>query len=118
MSLFLSVFVFWLIAGGLMSVCIVLSMMGQWNREGVSPYECGFDPILSARSSFSLRFFLLGVLFLVFDVEVVMVVPLLFVLYGGMKVVGVVCLGGFLHILTVGCLYERRDGSMDWVSEL
>jgi NADH:ubiquinone oxidoreductase subunit 3 (subunit A) len=53
-------------------------MTGQWNREGVSPYECGFDPMLSARRSFSLRFFLLGVLFLVFDVEVVIVVPKLY----------------------------------------
>nr|BAV25036.1 NADH dehydrogenase subunit 3 [Bathymodiolus japonicus] len=118
MSLFMSVFVFWLVASVMMGVCFMLSMMGQWSREKVSPYECGFDPILSARSSFSLRFFLLGVLFLVFDVEVVMVVPLLFVLYGGAEVVGVVCLVGFLHVLTIGCLYERRDGSMDWVSEL
>nr|YP_010570466.1 NADH dehydrogenase subunit 3 [Gigantidas vrijenhoeki]UZG65979.1 NADH dehydrogenase subunit 3 [Gigantidas vrijenhoeki] len=118
MSLFLSVFVFWLVAMVMMGVCLILSMMGQWSREKVSPYECGFDPMLSARSSFSLRFFLLGVLFLVFDVEVVMVVPILFVLYGGVEVVGVICLVGFLHVLTIGCLYERRDGSMDWVSEL
>nr|YP_010230647.1 NADH dehydrogenase subunit 3 [Bathymodiolus aduloides]QSV10324.1 NADH dehydrogenase subunit 3 [Bathymodiolus aduloides] len=118
MSLFLSVFVFWLVASVLMGVCFVLSMKGQWAREKASPYECGFDPMLSARSSFSLRFFLLGVLFLVFDVEVVMVVPILFVLYGGVEAVGVVCLVGFLHVLTIGCLYERRDGSMDWVSEL
>nr|BAV25049.1 NADH dehydrogenase subunit 3 [Gigantidas platifrons] len=118
MSLFLSVSVLWLVAAVMMGVCLMLSMTGQWGREKVSPYECGFDPILSARSSFSLRFFLLGVLFLVFDVEVVMIVPLLFVLYGGVEVVGLVCLVGFLHVLTIGCLYERRDGSMDWISEL
>jgi len=74
--------------------------------------------MLSARRRFSLRFFLLGVLFLVFDVEVVIVVPVLFVLYGGVEAVGVVCLVGFLHVLTIGCLYERRDGSIDWVREL
>lgn len=95
MSLFLSVLGFWLVAVVIMGVCFMLSMIGQWSRGKVSPYECGFDPMLRARRRLSLRFFLLGVLFLVFNVEVVMVVPLLFVLYGGMEAVGVVCLLDF-----------------------
>ena len=113
MHLFLSVCIFLLVSVALIVMSSFLSLKGQWCREKVSPYECGFDPVISARVRFSLRFFLLGVLFLVFDVEVVIVVPIVFVLYGGVGVVGVVCLVGFLHVLTVGSLYERRDGSMD-----
>nr|YP_009681507.1 NADH dehydrogenase subunit 3 [Modiolus nipponicus]QDO71925.1 NADH dehydrogenase subunit 3 [Modiolus nipponicus] len=106
-------------------VCMVLFVLGFWvsmmsgmSREKGSCYECGFEPIRTARSSFSLRFFLLGVMFVVFDVEVVMMVPVFFGLSFGSSLISVLCLLSFILILAVGCLYERRDGSMDWVSEL
>lgn len=90
---------------------------GQWNREKVSPYECGFDPIGSARSRFSLRFYVVIILFVIFDVEVVLIVPLLFSFYGLKSLAGVSAWVLFMVVIVLGCLYERRDGSMDWVED-
>nr|YP_009446145.1 NADH dehydrogenase subunit 3 [Modiolus kurilensis]ASB29945.1 NADH dehydrogenase subunit 3 [Modiolus kurilensis] len=108
-----------------MVVPCILLFLGLWlamgdmsSREKSSCYECGFEPIRTARSSFSLRFFLLGVLFVVFDVEVVMMVPILFGVSVGGSAVSIICLILFIIVLVVGCLYERRDGSMDWIKEL
>nr|UZZ44478.1 NADH dehydrogenase subunit 3 [Vignadula atrata] len=117
MTLFLTVLVFLAVSFGLVGVCLLMYMKGQWNREKLSPYECGFDPIFSARSSFSLRFFLLAVLFVVFDVEVVVLVPIIYGLCGEFSMSGVLSVFLFLFVLSAGCLYERREGSMDWVSE-
>nr|UVG41267.1 NADH dehydrogenase subunit 3 [Xenostrobus securis] len=115
--LFLAVCFFLGLSFLLIGLCGGVFMKGQWNREKLSPYECGFDPIWSARSSFSLRFFLLAVLFVVFDVEVVCLVPVLFNLFYGYSMVGVWSVLLFLLVLSAGCLFERREGSMDWVSE-
>nr|YP_010305153.1 NADH dehydrogenase subunit 3 [Vignadula atrata]ULT46705.1 NADH dehydrogenase subunit 3 [Vignadula atrata] len=117
MILFVAVSFFLILSFFLMSLCMFFFMKKQWNRDKLSPYECGFEPILSARSSFSLRFFLLAVLFVVFDVEIVALIPIVYGLSSEFEVVGVVSIMVFLLVLSVGCLYERRDGSMDWVSE-
>nr|YP_010570479.1 NADH dehydrogenase subunit 3 [Xenostrobus securis]UZG65992.1 NADH dehydrogenase subunit 3 [Xenostrobus securis] len=117
MFLFLTVLFLMGLSVLLIGLCGLLFMKGQSNREKLSPYECGFDPIWSARSSFSLRFFLLAALFVVFDVEVVCLVPVLFNVAHEYSMVGVSSVLLFLLVLSAGCLFERREGSMDWVSE-
>nr|YP_010534919.1 NADH dehydrogenase subunit 3 [Modiolus modulaides]UYA96802.1 NADH dehydrogenase subunit 3 [Modiolus modulaides] len=109
----------------IMVIPCILFVLGVWlsfkselGRDKSSPYECGFEAISSARSSFSMRFFLLAVMFVVFDVEVVLMVPILFGVSGNIQVAGFVSLMLFVLILVLGCVYERRDGSMDWISEL
>ena len=79
----------------------------------MSPYECGFDPVSPTRVRFSLRFYVLIVLFVIFDVEVVLIVPLLFRLYGCQSLMGVCSWRLFMVLMVLGCLYERRDGSID-----
>nr|UUJ37706.1 NADH dehydrogenase subunit 3 [Potamilus streckersoni] len=82
-----------------------------------SPFECGFDPFGSSRVGFSLRFFGLMVVFVVFDFETVLLVPCVFWLgldgLGG-DIVGVLSFVGFLVILLVGILYEMAEGILDW----
>lgn len=85
------------------------------SRMKLRPFECGFDPKESARLPFSVRFFLLAVVFLIFDIEVALVFPLVFgvkyYLYVSVVVAGL----GFLLILIFGLLHEWRRGALRWV---
>lgn len=85
------------------------------DREKSSPFECGFDPKDSARIPFSIRFFLLAVIFLVFDLEIILLIPVVLVL-GSMKSISRL-IRGFLFclILFVGVIYEWWEGSFNWI---
>jgi NADH-quinone oxidoreductase subunit A len=80
--------------------------------EKISPYECGFDPFEESRSNFEVRFYLVAILFIVFDLEIIFLIPWVLTLgfigfYGFF--VGVI----FLFILTVGFVYELLKGAVD-----
>lgn len=81
--------------------------------EKVSVYECGFDPFGDSRQKFEVRFFLIGILFIIFDLEVSFLFPWSIVLTN-LPLVGywVMCL--FLFILTVGLFYEWNKGGLEW----
>nr|YP_010349883.1 NADH dehydrogenase subunit 3 [Monodonta labio]UOH96725.1 NADH dehydrogenase subunit 3 [Monodonta labio] len=86
------------------------------DREKSSPFECGFDPMGSARLPFSLRFFLLAVIFLIFDVEIVLLFPPVTKIASGFDTYAFVSLISFLLILTVGLFHEWNEGSLDWMA--
>lgn len=90
----------------------VLRGPGAVERGGGAGFECGFGGGGTARAPFSLRFFLLCVLFLVFDVEIVLLFPLVVVSHAGLLAGWVVW--GFLLVLLGGLLYEWRAGGLDW----
>ena len=79
-----------------------------------TPFECGFDPKNSARIPFSLHFFLLAVIFLIFDVEVALLLPILLIIKDG-TIISLTALSLFLFILLIGLFHEWREGSLDWV---
>lgn len=97
---------------------VVLSLRDRYflRRVKMTPFECGFDPKESARLPFSVRFFLLAVVFLIFDIEVALLFPLVLgvklFLYSEVVVAGLV----FLFILIFGLLHEWREGALRWVS--
>lgn len=84
----------------------VLSKRAVSDREKSSPFECGFDPKYSARIPFSVRFFLLAVIFLIFDVEIALLLPLPFVVVGRYSLVGVFSGRIFVIILVIGLIHE------------
>ena len=84
------------------------------DREKSSPFECGFDPKSSARISFSLRFFLLAVIFLIFDIEIIFFFPVPFIVVSGSRVSIIIIIILALLVLILGLLHEWREGSLDW----
>ncbi len=96
------------------AAALVLSFHTYLDREKSSPFECGFDPKSSARLPFSLRFFLLAVLFLVFDIEIVLLLPSPLILPSSASVLFTFPFFGFLIILIFGLLHEWNEGSLDW----
>nr|QDH07398.1 NADH dehydrogenase subunit 3 [Microcondylaea bonellii] len=98
--------------GGILASCWAGNM-----RDLSSPFECGFDPFGSSRVGFSLRFFMVMILFIVFDFETVLLMPSIFwVGYEPISKCGVLSLIGFLFILLMGIVYEMKEGVLEWGS--
>nr|YP_009110426.1 NADH dehydrogenase subunit 3 [Tetragnatha maxillosa]AIX11770.1 NADH dehydrogenase subunit 3 [Tetragnatha maxillosa] len=86
----------------------VVSMKKLNEMENMSVYECGFEGGVSSRVMFSYQFFLISILFLVFDVEVVLLIPFTFSVGGHKEMI-------FIFILLVGLIYELIYGSLEWL---
>nr|YP_009112259.1 NADH dehydrogenase subunit 3 [Saurida wanieso]AIY61231.1 NADH dehydrogenase subunit 3 [Saurida wanieso] len=98
----------------------VLALVSFWlpqmtpDTEKLSPYECGFDPLGSARLPFSLRFFLVAILFLLFDLEIALLLPLP---WGDQLDTPILTLSwttAILVLLTLGLVYEWIQGGLEW----
>jgi len=81
--------------------------------EKLSPYECGFDPFTDARQSFDVKFYLVSILFIIFDLEVVYLFPWALTL-GSLGLFGLLSMFFFLAVLTIGFFYEWYKGALDW----
>lgn len=84
-----------------------------FGRQKLMPYECGVDPIGDARDRFSVRFYIVAMLFLVFDVEVVFMFPWA-IIYDKLALFGLVEMLVFIGILVVGYYYAWRKGALEW----
>lgn len=84
------------------------------SREKISPYECGFDPNHNARVPFSIRFFLLAIIFVVFDIEIVLLIPLPILINLANISYLIIRSIVFLIILLVGLFHEWNQGSLNW----
>ena len=83
------------------------------SREKLTPYECGIPPVGNARERFSVSFYLVGMLFILFDVEAVFLYPWA-VVYRGLKWSGVVEMFLYIAILFAGYIYVWKKGALDW----
>uniref|UniRef100_A0AAU6QGN1 NADH-ubiquinone oxidoreductase chain 3 n=1 Tax=Aurospio banyulensis TaxID=3050091 RepID=A0AAU6QGN1_9ANNE len=104
------------LASLIMTLAYLLSARSFKDREKASPFECGFDPKNKARLPFSTRFFLLAVIFLVFDIEIVLLIPSPLILGGAATSMFLYTIMTFLTILMLGTLHEWREGSLSWTN--
>src|SRR5437667_9188456 len=84
-----------------------------FEREKLMPYECGVDPIGDARDRFSVRFYIVAMLFLIFDVETIFLFPWA-VIYDRLALFGLAEMLMFIGILVVGYYYAWRKGALEW----
>ena len=113
---YLPIAVFFAIAIGL-SVAFVLSAFVFGNQrpddEKMAAYECGFDAFDDSRRQFDVRFYLVAILFIIFDLEVAFLFPWAVAL-GGIGLFGFWSMMLFLAVLTVGFIYEWKKGALEW----
>ncbi|HVM77970.1 MAG TPA: NADH-quinone oxidoreductase subunit A [Stellaceae bacterium] len=113
---YLPILVFLGIAVALSLVMVVASYVVARQKpdsEKLSPYECGFEPFDDARSKFDVRFYLVAILFIIFDLEVAFLFPWA-VSLGSLGMFGFWSMVVFLAVLTVGFIYEWRKGALEW----
>ncbi|WP_431281227.1 NADH-quinone oxidoreductase subunit A [Humitalea sp. 24SJ18S-53] len=91
----------------------VLAAKQKPNPEKLSAYECGFEPFDDTRRKFDVRFYLVAILFIIFDLEVAFLFPWA-VSLGQIGWFGFMSMMAFLGVLTVGFIYEWRKGALDW----
>nr|YP_588077.1 NADH dehydrogenase subunit 3 [Cnemotriccus fuscatus]AAT46113.1 NADH dehydrogenase subunit 3 [Cnemotriccus fuscatus] len=102
------------------SLSMILTMLNLWlaqtnpDSEKLSPYECGFDPLGSARLPFSIRFFLVAILFLLFDLEIALLLPLPWATQLQSPLTTLTLTSSILILLTLGLVYEWIQGGLEW----
>nr|AGC22354.1 NADH dehydrogenase subunit 3 [Paramastax nigra] len=83
-------------------------------REKNSPFECGFEPKSSARMPFSLQFFLIAVIFLIFDVEIALILPIIIIMKSSSMIAWSIALIIFILILIMSLYHEWNQGALNW----
>nr|YP_011017692.1 NADH dehydrogenase subunit 3 [Dasysiphonia japonica]WQF69515.1 NADH dehydrogenase subunit 3 [Dasysiphonia japonica] len=113
---YLVIFIFFILAFILATIIYMLSyilVFQKSDQEKVSAYECGFNPFEDARITFDIRFYLVAILFLIFDLEISFLFPWSIVLLN-ISLFGFLTMMIFLIILTIGFIYEWFKGALEW----
>ena len=113
---YLPVLIFIVIGLGLGTVMIVMgAMLGprRPDSEKQSPYECGFEAFEDSRMKFDVRYYLVAILFIIFDLEIAFLFPWAVVL-DEIGMFGFLAMMVFLGVLVVGFIYEWRKGALEW----
>nr|APT36786.1 NADH dehydrogenase subunit 3 [Malimbus cassini] len=103
-----------------LALSILLTTLNFWlaqmapDSEKLSPYECGFDPLGSARLPFSIRFFLVAILFLLFDLEIALLLPLPWATQLQSPTSTLTWASLLILLLTLGLVYEWIQGGLEW----
>nr|YP_010946979.1 NADH dehydrogenase subunit 3 [Symplocodes ridleyi]WGO57736.1 NADH dehydrogenase subunit 3 [Symplocodes ridleyi] len=100
----------------IMLLASLLSKKSIEDREKSSPFECGFDPKSSARLPFSSRFFLIAIIFLIFDIEIALLLPVTIIMIMSNIISWLMISFCFLLILLLGLYHEWSQGSLEWAS--
>jgi len=116
LSGYFPIFVMLLVVAGFAATNILVSaLIGRRRRSAVkdSPYECGIEAVGNARARFSVKFYIVAVLFILFDIEAVFMYPWA-VVFRDLGVFGFVEMAVFIGILAMGLVYVWRRGALNW----
>ena len=120
LSNYLPILIFLIVAAGLAAVLLILGTgIGRYfsrfhdDPAKRSPYECGFEAFEDTRSKFDVRYYLVAILFIVFDLEIAFLFPWAVAL-NKIGMFGLSAMGIFLGILVVGFVYEWKKGALEW----
>nr|YP_010397505.1 NADH dehydrogenase subunit 3 [Pagastia tianmumontana]UQJ73375.1 NADH dehydrogenase subunit 3 [Pagastia tianmumontana] len=97
-----------------MILASLLSKKTLTDREKCSPFECGFDPMNSSRLPFSIRFFLIAIIFLIFDVEIALILPMIMIIKFSNLMMWTSTSLIFILILLIGLYHEWNQGALNW----
>jgi|SRR5262245_22094235 NADH-quinone oxidoreductase subunit A len=113
---YLPVLIFLIVGGGFGVVLIALGfLLGRRNPDPdkLAPYECGFEAFEDSRMKFDVRYYLVAILFIIFDLEIAFLFPWA-VSLDAIGTFGLLAMGLFLAILVVGFIYEWKKGALEW----
>nr|YP_010140058.1 NADH dehydrogenase subunit 3 [Kalasha nativa]QQK57713.1 NADH dehydrogenase subunit 3 [Kalasha nativa] len=98
----------------MMIMMMTISKKTTLNNQKSSPFECGFNPMADKRMPFSIHFFLIAVIFLIFDVEVIIIIPSLLTMKYAMIMNWMITSISFVTILMMGTIHEWKNGMLNW----
>ena len=116
LDVYIPVLLFILVAIGFAIFTLMISRLvhaSSYNRVKLEPYECGIEPLTDARDRYSVRYYLVAMLFVIFDVETVFMFPWAVVM-DELALFGLIEMLVFLFILVIGYVYAWRRGALDW----
>ena len=113
---YLPILIFLLVTAVMGSVFIILGKLlgpSRPDAEKNSPYECGFEAFEDSRMKFDVRYYLVAILFIIFDLEIAFMFPWAVVL-DQIGVFGLLAMAVFLAVLVIGFIYEWKKGALEW----
>ena len=113
---YLPIILFLIIALGLSCAFVIVNFILSPKKpdpEKLSAYECGFEPFEDSRMEFDVRFYLVAILFIIFDLEIIFLFPWA-VAFDQVGLFGFLSMMFFLFVLTIGFIYEWKKGALDW----
>ncbi len=113
---YLPILIFLIVGGGLGVVMLVLGFLfgrRNPNPDKLAPYECGFEAFEDSRMKFDVRYYLVAILFIIFDLEIAFLFPWA-VSLDAIGTFGLIAMGIFLTVLVVGFIYEWKKGALEW----
>ena len=116
-SSYIPIAIFVVVATGFAFLTLIVSGLissEKYNKVKLEPYECGIEPVTDARDRYSIRYYLVAMLFVIFDVETVFMFPWA-VIFNKLLLFGLIEMMVFVFILVVGYYYAWQKGALDWV---
>lgn len=116
LNAYIPIVIFLVVAIGFAIVTLIMSQLlssKKYNKVKLEPYECGIEPTTDARDRYSVRYYLVAMLFVIFDVETVFMFPWA-VIVDELALFGLIEMMIFLAILVTGYVYAWKKGALDW----